>query len=324
MQRYSRLHGFKGYHEAATPSFYLLPAYVPSAVRQLYFADIALQLRTGTRSRQRAALANLRDDIRTWGKVLAASESLVSKMVAVANLQGDLATLSDIIAESKLDFEGSSREIRAALELVPESDWRIGSVYAHEFRLSAFMWDQMRAAKLRPMIFPEDGRWWERLFDQIATPLLKINATQNLQAQEAAQRQRMGDAAPEKFLAARDAYRRWHENKFAFGPSYVYNPAGKVLAGIGWALYDGYALRAYDGAAFLRLVRLGYEIRSRKIGDEAIPGFMRQHPEWASHPVNGAPFVWDRRKREIAVQTLGEQPKDRRFAISVWSAGKRS
>jgi len=324
MHRYSRLHAFKGYRETATPSFYLLPAYVPTAVRRLYFADVAMQIRTGGRSRQKAVLASLRDDIRTWEKQLAASESLVSKMVAVANLQGDLAMLSDIIAEPKLDFAGCSSEIAAALDLVPESAWNTGSVYVHEYRLSAFMWDQARATGgPLPLLFPGEARWWERLFDRFATPALKVNATQNLLAEEVAQRQRMGNAAPEAFLAARDAYRSWHERRFAFGPGYVYNPAGKVLAGTGWALYDGYALRAYDGAAFLRLVRLGYEIRSRKIADKAIPAFMRQHPEWASHPVDGRFFLWDGQKREIAMQTLGDQPRDRRFAISVWSAGRR-
>jgi len=324
MQRYSRLHAFKGYRETATPSIYLLPAFVPTAVRRLYFADVALQVTTGARTRQKAALAGLRDDIRTWEKQLAASESLVSKMVAVANLQGDLAMLADIIAEPKLDFAGSSMEIRAALDLVPESDWKIDSVFVHEYRVSAFMRDQERAVRgLRPMIFAGEARWWERLFDRLATPLLKVNATQNLQAEEAVQRQRMGAAVPEAFLAARDAYRSWHEHRFAFGPAYVNNPAGRVFVGMDWTLYDGYALRAYDGAAFLRLARLGYEIRSRKIGDAAIPAFMRDHPEWASHPVDGRLFLWDGNKREIAIQTLGDQPKDRRFAIPVWSAGQR-
>jgi hypothetical protein len=50
---------------------------------------------------------------------------------------------------------------------------------------------------------------------------------------------------------------------------------------------------------------------------------MRQHPQWASHPLDRRPFVWDENKREITVQTLGQQPKDRRFGISVWRAAPR-
>ena len=35
-------------------------------------------------------------------------------------------------------------------------------------------------------------------------------------------------------------------------------------------------------------------------------------------------FVWDENKREITVQTLGPQPRDRRFGIQVWSAAPRN
>ena len=83
-------------------------------------------------------------------------------------------------------------------------------------------------------------------------------------------------------------------------------------------------MRAYDGLAFQRLVRLGYEIRNQKVEDKAVPSFMQQHPQWASHPVDGRPFVWDETKREIAVQTLGQQPEGRRFSIPVWHAAPRN
>jgi hypothetical protein len=81
-------------------------------------------------------------------------------------------------------------------------------------------------------------------------------------------------------------------------------------------------LRAYDAAAFKRLVRLGWEIRNQKIDDKSIPSFMQRHPEWATHPVDGKPFVWDEKTREIAVQPLGKQPKDRRFSIPVWGGAQ--
>jgi hypothetical protein len=47
---------------------------------------------------------------------------------------------------------------------------------------------------------------------------------------------------------------------------------------------------------------------------------MQRQPQAAAHPVDGRPFLWNEEKREIAVQTVAKQPKDRRFSIPVWSA----
>jgi hypothetical protein len=316
------LQGLKGYYETATPSYYFMTSYVPSSVRQLYLANIALRTRSGTRAQRNAAIADLRDDIRTWRRELTGSGSLISKMIAVANLQGDYALLADIIADRKLDLERFSTEIRSALEL-SEDEWKIGKLFAFEYRLNAFLWDQMRFAKGKhPMVdsASEDKGWWERFVDQVTSPFFKINATQNLDAKVKTHLQKMADADPAEFFVARDAYRNWLRDNVEFGVHYAYNPIGKIMMGVASDVYENYSLRAYDGAAFQRLVRLGYEIRNQKVEDKSVPLFMQQHPQWASHPVDGRPFVWDENKREITVQTLGQQPKDRRFSIPVWSA----
>jgi hypothetical protein len=187
------------------------------------------------------------------------------------------------------------------------------------------MWDQLRYQKGSRLLegSSEEGQWWERFVDQVTTPFLKINATQNLQAKQAAQFKLLGDATPEAFLATRDDLRKWRKKNIDLGLRSVYNPAGRFLLGIAWDSSEGYVLRARDGEAFLRLVRLAYEIRTQKIEDEWIPSFMQQHPRWATHPVDGSAFTWDGKKREIAVRTLGDQPKGRRFNIPVWISASR-
>ncbi len=319
------LHELKGYHETATPSFYLMSPSVPFPVRPLYVADIALRVESGSRLQRKAAIADLGGDIRTWRRQLAGSGALISKMVAVAYLQGDYALLSDIVADGKLDLKDSSSEIRSLLELSDKGDWKIGGSFPFEYRINASMWDQSRAAKDKPVwdSASDERGWWRRFYDQITSPFFKINATQNLDAKVKMQLQKLSDADPAEFFAARGAYRTWLRDNVEFGVHYVDNPFGKIIMNVASNSYENYYLRAYDAAAFQRLVRLGYEIRSQKIGDKAIPSFMRQHPQWASHPVDGKPFVWDENKREIAVQALGDQPKVRRFSIPVWSAAPR-
>ena len=322
-ERYSRLRGMKGYYETGTPSFYMLVPYAPPDVRQLVLADIALRMKADSLAKQKAAFADLGDDIRTWRRMLAGSGSLISKMIAVANLQGDYALLADVIADPDAELDRFSAEIGAMLDLSSESEWKIGAIFAYEYRADAYLWDQMRAARRRSAAdAPADDsyEWWELYLDRIKPPFLKINATQNLHARVMMQLEKVADAAPGEYFAAWKAYQDWLGRNVQPGLNYVYNPTGKSLVAIGAEAYEDYPLRAYDAAAFKRLVRLGYEIRKRKIDDKAIPSFMQQHPEWATHPVDGKLFLWDGTKREIAVQTLGRQPKDRRFGIRAWSA----
>lgn len=322
VQRYANLHDLNGYYEAATPSAYSLVAFGSPGTRGLYLANVALNVKTGTRFQQKAALLRLRDDIRVWRKMLAGSGSLISKMIAVAYLQGDYALLAEIIADRQFDLRTFSPEVRAMFDAVNEDDWKIGGAFAHEFRVSAFFWDQQWLVQEAwpSETSPEEAHWWERLVNPLATVFLKINATQNLQAGEAIQRKLVADATPEAYLATRDAYRKWLDKNVGVGLRYVYNPAGRIVVGIGSDYYEDYPLRAYDGAAFLRLVRLGYEIRNRNIEDRAIPDFMKQYLEWSTHPVDGKPFVWNGKTHEMALQPLGKQTEGRRFTISVWNA----
>ena len=325
-RRYSRLHELKGYHETAIPSFYLMSPYVPLSVRQLYLANVALRVESGDRLLRKAAITDLSDDIRTWRRQLTGGGALISKMLAAVYLQGDYALLSDIVADGKLDLEHASLEIRSTLEL-PESDWRIGNSFSFEYRSNASMWDQLRVSKSKQSLWDsasDERGWWRHFSDRITSPFFKVNATQNLDAKLKAQMQKMADVDPVEFFAARDAYKMWLRENVEFGVHYVYNPFGRIIMNVASNAYENYPLRAYDGAAFQRLVRLGYEVRNQKVEDKAVPSFMQRNPQWASHPVDGRPFVWDAKKREIVVQTLGQQPEGRRFSIPVWRAASRN
>jgi hypothetical protein len=319
--RYARLRELKGYHETATPSVIVPIGYPPIPVRQLYLANVALRARSGDRLRRNAAIADLLADMRVWRLELTGNSSLISKMIAVANLQGDYALLADIIADSSIVLTDVSSQIQTALES-PENDWRIGNAFAHELKVHAHIWNQLIAeVRKQPMWdLSEEGTWWERLGNRASLLFFPLRATLNLEARATTRLRAMADAEPAKFFAARDEYRSWTREHLDLGVRYAYNPMGRLFLAIGADAYEGYPLRSYDGAAFQRMARLGYEIRNRKIDDKAILEFMRLNPQWASHPVDGRAFLWDEKKREITVQTLGQQPKDRRFSIPVWSA----
>jgi hypothetical protein len=83
--------------------------------------------------------------------------------------------------------------------------------------------------------------------------------------------------------------------------------------------YDEYPLRVYDVAAFVRAARLGYEIRKARVSASDIPAFIREHPEWGTHPASGEPFVWDPQTRQIRVRQAARTPRERRFYVPVWT-----
>jgi hypothetical protein len=160
--------------------------------------------------------------------------------------------------------------------------------------------------------------WQSRLYNRVSDHFLKLNATVNLYARATAQ-QMLAAKDPASFFQLRHAgHGMFAEGQSVWTLPLSYNPVGKVLAALPGPMIDQYSLRAWDAAALQRAVRLSYEIRQRRIEAAAIPAFLRQHPEWSTHPADGRPFGWDAATAELRVQPLGRQPAPRRFSIRVW------
>ena len=300
-ERYLGLHRLAGYYDTATPSVYLPIGYANPEVKQLFLANVALRAKANVPAGLKSALADLRDDVKTWRQVLIGDGSIISKMFAVASLHGDHAVLADIIADKDIDLTPAVSEIEAILGLINPADWKTGKMFVYEFRSGAGMLDNLNNPFFR-----------------------KINATKNLSAESMRRLQELADTNPEAYFGARDAYQKWVRENMQEGLHYFYNPIGKILMEIAMPAYEQYPLRAYDGMALQRLVRLCYEIRSKNIDDKSIPSFIRENSQWAAHPVDGKPFTWDAQKREVAMQSLGGYTsKDRRFSFPVWNGAAK-
>ncbi len=313
MQRYHDLHRRHGFYETATPNP-LEPIFAPpSNVRTLFLAELVLRMRSADARQQHAALADLEDDLRLWRAVLTGEGTLISKMLAIAYLHWDELVLADMIADPQAPVPDA--EANALALLFAPADWNIGRVFFSEFRLQAAMLQQMQflseAAPRRPVEGCAGHRWLCSVNDQIGKRFFKINATENLYAMRAARLAR--EAAPGSM---RDHLTESDEPLVSLRS--VYNPFGRVLVGVGAPLYRTYTWRAWDGAAFQRLVRLGYEIRRQRIAAGAIAAFLTQHPELATHPGDGRPFLWEAAAAELRVQTMAQEHGNRSFSIHVW------
>jgi hypothetical protein len=80
---------------------------------------------------------------------------------------------------------------------------------------------------------------------------------------------------------------------------------------------DSYLLRAYDVAAYQRLVYLVFQLKRQHIATADVASFLKAHPEWSTHPVDDGTFRWNAQTAELAVNTLGPHPKDQRFSVTL-------
>jgi hypothetical protein len=116
----------------------------------------------------------------------------------------------------------------------------------------------------------------------------KLNATENMGAEIAARWITQANSDPKEFEQNQQAFRGWLDQEGPhLTPSYIYNPMGKILASIAGAQYDNYPLRAYDVAAYQRLVDLVFRLERQHVAAADVSAFMKAHPDWSTHPVDG-------------------------------------
>ncbi|HWZ63113.1 MAG TPA: hypothetical protein VNX02_08835 [Steroidobacteraceae bacterium] len=309
--RYLALHQLRGYFQTARPSVSVPLVYAPTEVRQLFLASVVLRMRADDPRGARQALVELEDDVQLWRVMLAADGTFLSKMLAIAYLHADEQLLADAIADARASIPLGADDAPAVAPLFPLDDWNIGGAYPGEFLVQLTILEQMSNAYRSGWTPPDEaasGRWLRRVSERLEMQFFQVNATENLFAGQMDRLSRA--AAPAAPPPA--PYDPFSTIRF------VYNPVGKTLAAIAVPGYPGYALRAWDGAAFQRLVRLSYEIRNRQIDATGIPAFMNEHPEWSTHPQDGRPFLWDSAARMIRVQTLGKDSSGRAYFVHVW------
>ena len=318
-QRYLALYRLPGYFETARPS-YLAPAvFVPTEVRYLFLEATVLRLRGGSAREQRAALDDLIADVGLWRRVLTGQGLLISKMLALAYLESDYLVLADMIADAHSAVPSGPDDADNAAPLFALRDFDLGSAFAAEFRVQASLLEQTQYLYTigwnpAPARTAAPRGLTDRLGAEISGHFFKLNATVNLFAEQAG---RLMDVTPGPGVVAAD--RKLAESSLsAWSLVGAYNPIGKLLAGIAAPTGVTYPLRAWDAAALQRLVRAGYEIRRQRVAPAEIPAFLTRHPEWSTHPGDGRPFLWLPESAEIHVQTIGEQPRGRRFHIRVW------
>jgi hypothetical protein len=313
-QRYLSLHHLHGYYETARPSYMAPSVYAPQMLRILFLADVANRIQSGTLQQQREALTDLRQDLQLWRTILKGDGTLISKMVAVAWIHADLILAADLITDPSTDLAHLEDILDLMLSPFDLQDYRIGNAFAVEFRGTAALYKTIAL----PSFYVADSKapisWRQRVSNAFQAHFFKLNATENMGAALAAQASALADSEPSQFFQNRDAYHVWLKvNEPHPSLKFLYNPIGKTLVRIALAQNDIYPMRAFDVAAYQRLVYLAYQIRRQHIATPDVASFLIAHPDWSTHPLDAKPFRWNVETCELAVNTLADHPKEQRY-----------
>lgn len=225
----------------------------------------------------------LESDLVFWRRVMASSDLLLTRMVAVAAIErhfqlGQLA-LRELPPSS-------------ALEAVPASWARpLGKEERSLMRPIAGEWRLVQAG-LRSAVSPGAAEAHSRWTSRLARPLLQPQATLNLVAGQLVE---LGALSTQPWPELARAVRGLREAADAATPGLaVYNPIGRMLAAPqarSAPAYADYIARGADLEGLRRVSLLVATLRSQGVRPGAMPDAVRKAR--LRNPYDDAPFAWD-------------------------------
>ncbi|HEY5755542.1 MAG TPA: hypothetical protein VIU34_06940 [Steroidobacter sp.] len=306
LDRYLQLLDKPGWLEIIPPDVAApLPAYAPVLDGQRQLLVKAYYL-AGQRDSS-AVRELLERDVRFWRGVLASSDILISRMIAVAALTRNFNMGN--LALRRLPLE-------TQLASMPES-WRVPLTqrelswlrcFAGEWKFSQNVLAELKS-KPTVAVWGEEPGWLGKLQDAAFKPMFQPQDTSNQSAEMFVRASDALNVPIEQFTAGLDAA------KTAFaGPTErfatlanLYNPVGDVLLAISGGSYDIYPRRVADVEGVRRAAVLATELRGRKVDEQNIEAELAAST--IRTPYTGDPFGWD--AKEHAILFIGLVPNER-------------
>lgn len=307
LERYRALYRYTRFVETLPPHRSApLPNY-PYKAHELFLAAIA---RDAARGRIVSALQALAADTNYWRMVLADARTLLTKMVAVARLDGDYRLLAEIIATKPL-LPAEAELVHASLAPLSTAERSMIEPMRWEFRISGD-YAQLIKNSIREGIQGEDNSKKTPLRTALvwlAEPLAQENATRNLVYRHHMAVAALATAPTREFDARRDTLAEQHAVKVDW--HYLYNPLGKFMFHIGEPLWQPYIARLHDLDGYIHLVRLQLAVTQAKIAPPDVPAFLEKSGPLAADPYTGQLMEWDPEAKTLSFRARGARPKER-------------
>jgi hypothetical protein len=298
LRNFERLRASGRYQEITPPH---IAASIPSFASLMHATELERMrairmIASGQQSKGLDSLMQLSTFSQVW---LERSDTLISHMIAMANLQRDLRILDEVIDKFP--------------ELIVEQE-KIGQ-WANRFSiermsiLRAFKHERQVSLQLMQNLFVSDVEaqqdWTQRqLTKLINRPNAALNLTYDwytlwtrlLQEHERPYSQGMAElGAKQKALLG-----------FGFTNIYLQDPMIKILLEISTPGFETYIEKHYDMFLYADLLTLKLDILKRNIPLAEIPQFLQKHALRFPKASEGRAISWDAKRRQLFVETKHE------------------
>jgi hypothetical protein len=308
LARYKTLLGHKGWREtvpwdARVP----LPEYSSVLEGQKLLLAEAWTL---AGHREAAGVRRLLEaDVRFWRHTLAATNNLISKMIATAALHRHFAWSNLVLRRLPPD---------AARNAIPEP-WRapISESERSMLRSLAGEWaffDHAIRHAMEDDVYPldmssDEASTAKRLFWRVTHPMLKVQDTSNQYADLLISVSETLQVPFDRYPEAIDHARAISDDAVqgAFPPTRIYNVLGDILLAVANPDLTSYAARVADLEGIRRSTLLAVELRSQGIAAAQAPQNLMEAT--LKDPYSGKPFGWDEGAKAIVF--VGLQPGER-------------
>jgi hypothetical protein len=340
-QRYMQILGMHGYFAFARDWSTLRDHVFPRDLRCLFLANAAVRLESGNYKQELSALEDIRSDITLMHTVMTGNASYLPAVLAMSMLEADEEFLIRAMNDRQLMLVSRFPQLKAITSPFNLQDWKLGKAVTTEYRKHAYeilhMANDVKSSQAGTARVSTGflGGWPELLTAALEIHLFKPDATENLLAKQWRLTEAMMDSEPSQFNVARNEFDRFNKqfvtsskDSVEFLPGRIethmdyfrYNPVGRFVVSMSTAYYAEVEQSAYDIAALQRLAQLIYEIQAQRVVDADIPAFLASHPDLATHPLDGRPFLWNSETREISVQAVSPRSKNHRFKFTLDTA----
>jgi hypothetical protein len=253
----------------------------------------------------------LGNDVKFWRHVLASSDILITKMIAVAALNRTFGVGNLVLRRlpAELQLEGMPQEWTMQLTDAERSllrcfagEWIFGDTFLRQAVVSGW-W--------RSVDFERDSDLGSRLLGRALMPLFQPQDTSNRRAEMFVRAAEALSVPYERFPEGLDQARAVFENlSERSGPvPGLYNPIGDVLLWVGPPVFHPYGARVADVEGARRAAVLATELRSRKVDVQRIPAELAASVLRA--PYSGEAFAWDATAQAIVFVGLEQHERGR-------------
>jgi hypothetical protein len=255
----------------------------------------------------------LERDIRFWRQVLASSDILITKMIAVAALKRHFSWANAILRRLP-----SNKVMAATPESwslpISEQERSLLRCLIGEWKFFNGMIGQVKEGHISTLEYEEDITIVDRAAWYLAIPMLKPQEESNRFAELIQRTVDVLQVPYEEYPQAVERARAFlEESKQSAFPSRAYNITGDYLfSTVGWHM-SSYSVRVVDLEGIRRIAVAATDLRSRAIPKQQISGELPNID--IRNPYTGEPLLWDQEQGAIVFQGLEPGERGRHVVL---------